>query len=360
MLASNVAVSGQPVNMEIEGGANISRSRSLTVTKTYVTQTDLESLKNKRTIDMSQTLIKDLEQRNQNVYVITESIETEQEATINTSDSFQAGFSFFSKVGIKSKGKKTKTISIPKGSVFGFRAQLLTIQNGKWAVSHDPNAYGNTFEEKKELILASYVSETDTLTGFPRVKAEILTQCSPLDILPPEEVEDVLKAFLFIMKNPKTISEVEAKVEQVLYSSAHNESSILLELLEELGISKAPKTSYKVLIDLTFFFLNALNGLDEDGVSMLVESVEKQNTEHQLTQVETLLAENFISSEEHDDCQITIGESRPRPILEANGGASESWNLMVQSYAIALYAALCLLHRLSLRSLSTKPKLSSA
>nr|XP_033774373.1 gasdermin-A3-like [Geotrypetes seraphini] len=351
MLAANVAIPGQPTDMEIKGGAATSHSSSLTVNKRYVPQTSLESLKNKRKIDMSQTLIQDMKKNDENVYLITETIETEQEATINATDSFQASFSlFFSKVGIKSTGTKKKSIRLPKGSVMGFRAQLLTIDNGKWAVSYVPGAKEQTFQNKKKRMLpkACLQSETYTLTGFPHVKAEIQNECSSLDVLPPEVAEDFLKVFIVILKDPKTLT--KAKVDQALYSSAQ-ESSIS-ELLEYLDAPQIPKSFYKMLIDKAFFFLNALNELDENGVSMLVESVEKQNTEQQLTQVETLLAENFISSEEPDDCQLNPRQARPRSILEAHRGASESWNLVVQSYAIALYAALYVLHSLSSKAKS--------
>nr|XP_033774376.1 gasdermin-A2-like isoform X2 [Geotrypetes seraphini] len=336
MVAASVAVPGQPIDIEIKGSAEISRSRSMVVNKNYVTQTTLESLKDKRRINMSHTLIKELKESEQNVYVITETIEAEQEGTINISGSLEGSLScFFSKVGIKSKEDKKKSISIPKGSVLGFGVLLLKIQNGKWAVSYVPKAKEKTFQPD----------------DFSLVKAEIQKQSSDLDLLSPVEAEDFLKAFIFLMKDPKTLTKVEARLEKSLYGSA-GESSALLEpsiskLLDYLGILSTPMKTCKGLIHTVLLFLDALNELDEDGISMLVESAEKQNTEQHLTQVETLLAENFISSQVHDAAQISPKGDGSRQILEAHGRVPESWNLVVQTCAVALYAALYVLHRLS-------------
>nr|XP_033774377.1 gasdermin-A-like isoform X3 [Geotrypetes seraphini] len=325
MVAASVAVPGQPIDIEIKGSAEISRSRSMVVNKNYVTQTTLESLKDKRRINMSHTLIKELKESEQNVYVITETIEAEQEGTINISGSLEGSLScFFSKVGIKSKEDKKKSISIPKGSVLGFGVLLLKIQNGKWAVSYVPKAKEKTFQPDD--------------AKMPGTSQEV-------------EAEDFLKAFIFLMKDPKTLTKVEARLEKSLYGSA-GESSALLEpsiskLLDYLGILSTPMKTCKGLIHTVLLFLDALNELDEDGISMLVESAEKQNTEQHLTQVETLLAENFISSQVHDAAQISPKGDGSRQILEAHGRVPESWNLVVQTCAVALYAALYVLHRLS-------------
>ncbi|XP_030077159.1 gasdermin-A3 [Microcaecilia unicolor] len=358
MLAASVDVPDMPIDMAIKAGAEISHSRSILVNKKYVTQPALESLKDKRRIDMSRTPMEEWQYKDKDIYVITEIMEIEQDTDIHTSGSIESSLNFF-KVGIKGKGHKKSIIHIPKGSVLGFRAQLLKIRNGKWAVSCSPSTNEKTFDNLIYHTKSDTISVFESLKGFPRAKAEIQGECSSLKFLCQEVAEDVLlKAFVFIMKDPKTITEVETRVEQVR-CSGEQYLTAMSKLLEYLGISKIPTELYRDLIELIRFFLDALNELDEDGVFMLMESVEKQNTEHQLTQVETLLAENFISTEEFDDCQISTRESNFRPILEASGGASESWNLMVQSYYIALYAALCLLHRLSSPTLSTKPKLSS-
>ncbi|XP_030077864.1 gasdermin-A3 [Microcaecilia unicolor] len=344
MLAANVAVPDQPINIEIKGAAEISRSRSTVVNKSYVNLTALESIKDRRRINMSHTLIKELEESEQNVYMITETIEAEQESTINISGSLEGSLYFFSKVGIKSKENKKKSISIPKGSVLGFGIQLLKIQNGKWAVSYVPRVKDQTFENDNAVPESSQ-------EGFSLVKAEIQNQSSDLDFLSPEVAADFLKAFTFIMKDHKTLTEVEDRLEQSLFgsageSTAHLDPSIS-KLLEYLGISSTPLKPCKGLIHVVLLFMDALNELDEEGVSMLVEAVEKQNTEQQLTQVETLLAENFISSEDLDAYQLSPKGAGPRQILEAHETMPESWNLVVQTWAVALYAALHVLHMLS-------------
>ncbi|XP_029428328.1 gasdermin-A [Rhinatrema bivittatum] len=333
-LVLNVEVPDPVINVEVKGAAEISQTRSTHVNKMKVTQATLETLKDNRRINMNHTLIRELKETLQDLYVVTETIEAVQDTTINISSSLEGSLSlFFSKVGIKSKARQKKSITIPKGSVLGFRVQLLKIQEGEWVVSHVPRKKEQTFQSDYLRILENFQE------GFPAVMAQIEKECVEFTLLSPEVAEQFLAAFLLLIKDPKTSADVESRLEQSLYcsareSKAHPEPSIA-RLLGYLGLSSRPVVI--PLVRAVLFFLDAVSELDEDGTSLLVESVERQDTGQQLKRVQKVLEEELFSVRQGS----LAGD-------EAAGGVSpEGWSPAVQSCAMALYAALYALHVLS-------------
>ncbi|XP_062451647.1 gasdermin-A isoform X2 [Rhea pennata] len=323
-------------NTEVHGSTHWSKEGSIKLEKKYIPVAKFESLKTERKINMNHSFIEQLKKRQQNLYVVYESVEaseeTSYEETNRTEGSFMA--QLYAKFSTKGTRDCKQSITIPKGCIIAFRPMQLTIQDGSWGFS---------------------CGKSEALEKEVKAKYQIFSKLSvDLCVI-------FLKSIKAVMRNRNLFQELTQKMEAVLDEPDNcdlkTESPDLKDLLYSLQDS--PKGLLLKLAEAINYTLYALDELTEDQLLLLLESLEEKIVTQQLRLVKSILEhsiENTKGCFSVDASLLSFSQEKELKIttvmLEMSGvkiqkNGSAECELEAFSSLAALYASLYVLDLLN-------------
>uniref|UniRef100_A0A8C3MNS6 Uncharacterized protein n=1 Tax=Geospiza parvula TaxID=87175 RepID=A0A8C3MNS6_GEOPR len=251
-----LSISFDPTNVELKGGASLSREFSITPQKKSISLESLEALRREREINMDHSFIRQLQRTDIKLYVVTEIIEASEEAVYKESTKADRGFKakFYASLCAQDK----QSIVIPKGCTLAFRTIPLHIRDGAW---------GKQLPEM-------------TKFSIPEGEDHFMKH-----LLPPE----LSSACLLIggggVRDRNHLGEMEEVSEQNDGYQLNTESPDLKELFSTL--QQSPRDRLLQLAEGITYVLDALQELTEDQLLLLLESLERKIVSQQLNLVRT-------------------------------------------------------------------------
>uniref|UniRef100_A0A8C8S8N4 Gasdermin pore forming domain-containing protein n=1 Tax=Pelusios castaneus TaxID=367368 RepID=A0A8C8S8N4_9SAUR len=148
-----------PGILEVRGAASMQQVKSVKVKTVQVNPADFEFLKEKRKINMNHSLIKQLRKRRENLYVITEAVQTSEETRLYESIAMEGNIQNEICVDLSLKGIRTskKGTVLPKDCVLAFRVMPLIIEDESWGISYHPDDKTFVSDGKKHILQSPFV-----------------------------------------------------------------------------------------------------------------------------------------------------------------------------------------------------------
>ncbi|XP_067397031.1 gasdermin-A [Emydura macquarii macquarii] len=335
--------------MEATGAASMYQVKSVKVKTARVSPAALASLKGERKIKMDHPFIEHLRRRRENLYVITEAVQTLEETTFYKSNTMEGSilneiYVHFSLKG--SRGSK-KGIVVPKDCVLAFRIMPLIIDDESLGISYHP-------DDK------TFVPDGDE--GMGGLQGEVEKECAELLQLSTDLRDKFLKSIIAMIINSDLLQELVLELEEALEDAdkckLKSENPDLEGLLNNLQASEG--SIVRELAEPVLYTLHALCELTEDQLLRLAQSVEKKIVSKQFELVKSMLKQDFptgafsldaelVSSLQEEELNIT------KAMMELGGVTLQgnapyltgTGDLAAFSALRALYVALYVLHLLS-------------
>ncbi|XP_075819611.1 gasdermin-D-like isoform X2 [Microtus pennsylvanicus] len=375
---------------ELSGAAAVSNSCnvSLNVQILRVAQNTWEFLQNERCLRQPEhRILQQLRSRGDDVFVVTEVLQTEEEVQVTQSHS-RKGLSQFAVPGAFLKGEgrgqlsQRKMVTIPAGSVLAFRVTKLLI-DPTWDILLFPDEKKRTFElpplkndqrqhsfsllailQPKLLELRAQErqihGEQLARKDFQGLHAEVKAGCTQLGDLEMELRQQLLMDIGRILHDQPSMEALEASLEQALCRGGQVEplDGPAGSILESLMLS-----SGELVLELAatiFYLMGALTVLSETQQQLLANALETTVLSKQLELVEHILEwsspwqkqnsvalpPRLLGNSWHEEAPIWI-------LLEECGLTLQvdtpqvHWEPTSQGPTCALYASLALLSSLS-------------
>ncbi|XP_007488897.1 gasdermin-D [Monodelphis domestica] len=370
------------VQGKISGQTSVSNKSCLEVKILTVPPTTWDCLNMKRKLKKSQpSKFKELQTRGENLYVVTEAVQTQKEAVLKRSKNRQGSGKITIPGASCIQGEGTgqlntmKTVKIPEGSILAFQVVKLIIRD-RWSVVQIPDKTQKTFQNAGIAAKSSgyYSDACKTVTvssvkSLEQLQAQLEDEEKVLDMLNVELRMFLLKNFLEVLKNEQDLLDFEDMLENSLYTGVtpkdvNGPSGNLLSHLQD--------SDGKLLNELSGAFLyltGALNALSDVQHQALIkiQSLEKEEKEKIMSQeiqlVEEILKKNFDQTEEttfsypSELVSLVQGQSdmsiRTRELLEECGlwfsedKAQLTWDPCALHSLCALYGSLMILQFLT-------------
>ncbi|XP_044303032.1 gasdermin-A-like [Varanus komodoensis] len=288
-----------PANMM--GSASESHESCVTLKKRHIPVYKLVSLEG--TINMDHMFIKQAKKSPNDLYVITEVIETMEDIRCEESIKAEGQFSLAADIipklnlqmGMQGNINSLKGITIPKAATVAFKGYHLLL---------------GALRSKARSKIASVHRENKT----EDLQIEMKEEGGELFYLRSDLCSRFLTAFVSIMKENDLLQELEFQLEQALEGTNQlkmkTDKPELQDLLYFLHDSEG--IVYINLADSILYFLQALVELTELQLLLLAESVEKKIVSTQLALVGNILDSDF--SEEEVD--FTVDAQLVNPFTE--------------------------------------------
>ncbi|XP_009672098.1 gasdermin-A isoform X2 [Struthio camelus] len=358
-----------PVNSaNTEVSTRWSKEGSIKLEKKSIPVAKLESLKTERKINMNHSFIKQLKKKQQNLYVVHESIQASEETNYEeynkTEGSFMAQlYAKFSTQG--SRGCK-HSITIPKGCTIAFRTMQLTIEDGSWCIHHFPEENIQTFVSDgihhfREDNIQVFESDGFSHGKLGALEKEVKAKYQIFSMLSVDLYATFLKSIKAVMRNRNLFQELTQKVEAVLDETDNcelkTESPDLKDLLHTL--QDTPGDLLLKLAGAINYTLYALDELTEDQLLLLLESLEEDIVFQQLKLVKSILGHDIQDMEgcfSMDASLLSFSQEKEQKLttamLEMSGvkiqkNGSAEYKQEAFSSLAALYASLYVLDLLS-------------
>ncbi|XP_053115078.1 gasdermin-A isoform X2 [Hemicordylus capensis] len=278
--------------IELKGTGSIFHARSVKVKKIHICSQRLHSIIEEGKVNMCHDFIKQSKKFQRDLYVITEAIETMEETKFE--ESSQAEGSIFSEVYIKLRatGRRDikKTISIPKGSILAFRTKRLLIREGYLGISHYPDDKTATFLVQDGIPIEGQGPEV-LENKWQALQREVKKECATFSHLSADLCGKFLKAFVALMRENDLLQELEFQLEQARESTDQArlmaDRPELKDLIENLQYSSGAVTI--PIVESVLYFLQALDELTDNQLTLLAESVEKKIVSKQLALAECII-----------------------------------------------------------------------
>nr|XP_013800181.1 PREDICTED: gasdermin-A [Apteryx mantelli mantelli] len=296
-------------NTEVYGSTRWSKEGSIKLEKKYIPVAKLESLKTERKINMNHSFIEQVKKKQQNLYVVHESIQasetTSYEETNKTEGSFMA--QLYAKFSTKGTRDCKRSITIPKGCTIAFRTMQLTIEGGSWGIYHFPEDNVGTFVSDgiyhfPEDNVGTFVSDGKRcfLDGkLGALEKEVKAKYRIFSRLSVDLRITFLTSIKAVMRNRNLFQELTQKMEAVLDETDNcelkTESPDLKDLLHSLRDS--PRDLLLKLAEAINYTLYALDELTEDQLLLLLESLEEKIVSQQLKLVKSILEHDIQNTE---------------------------------------------------------------
>ncbi|XP_025022523.1 gasdermin-A isoform X1 [Python bivittatus] len=300
---------------EVTSILRISHERCVKVKKIHVPIQDLDSLIKEMKINNDHPFIKQTKKLQRNLYVITESAETVEEATFGESNKVESSIFYKAYVRLRLKGAqdKKKTVTIPKGCILAFKAKKLLIGDGTLSISYYSSDKTGTFEKK--------IFSTDAAVGIGKaqyrqivkdnrknLRREVENEYAPLSSMSSNLCGKFLTSFVVLMKKNYLLGELELQLEQALEDPEqfrlNTDKPELKDLMKNLQDVKGAIITE--LAEATLYFLQALDELTELQIMLLVESVEKNIVSQQLKLVGSILDKYFWDGKQNFTVEVQL------------------------------------------------------
>lgn len=375
---------------EISGAAAVSNSCnvSMNVRILRVAQNTWEVLQNERCLRQPEhRILQQLRSRGDDVFVVTEVLQTEEEVQVTQNHS-RKGLGKFAVPGAFLQGEgggqlsRKKMVTIPAGSVLAFRVTKLLI-DPTWDILLFPDEKKRTFElppskndqrrhsfsllatlrsigEQHKFLQDGIHEEQVARKDFQGLHAEVKAGCTQLGDLEMELRQQLLMDIGRILLDQPSMEALEASLGQVLCCGGQVEplDGLAGSILECLMLS-----SGELVLELAapiFYLLGALTVLSETQQELLANGLETTVLSKQLELVEhilewsspwqkqtsVVLTPRLLGNSWHEEAPIWI-------LLEECGLTLQvdtpqvHWEPTSQGPTCALYASLALLSSLS-------------
>ncbi|NXH49630.1 GSDA3 protein, partial [Dicaeum eximium] len=135
-----LSISFDPANVELKGGASLSKEFSITPQKKSVSLELLEALRREREINMDHSFIRQLQNKDIKLYLVTEILEASEKTVYQESTRADGGFKakFYATLCAQSNREDKQSIVIPTGCTLAFRTIPLHIRDGAWDLDYFP------------------------------------------------------------------------------------------------------------------------------------------------------------------------------------------------------------------------------
>nr|XP_004655518.1 gasdermin-A isoform X2 [Jaculus jaculus] len=348
-----------PKTVKVKGTAGLSRSSTLEVQTLSVAPKALEDLHKERKLAADHPFLKEMRERDENLYVVMEVVETVQEVTLERAGKAEGCFSlpFFAPLGLQGSMNHKEAVTIPKGCVLAFRVrQLMVHGKDEWDIPHIYNDSMQTFppgekpeEGKFTFIHASDVGEAHE--DFQTLKEEVQRETHEVEKLSRVGQSSLLSSLSKLLGKKKELEDLELTLEGAL-DKGHD---VTLEALpKDVLLSKEAMGA-------VLYFLGALTVLSEAQQKLLVKSMEKKILQVQLKLVESTMEQNFLQDKEgvfplRPDLLSSLGEEEltlTEALVGLSGlevqrsGPQYTWDPDTLPRLCALYAGLSLLQLLT-------------
>ncbi|MBZ3886842.1 Gasdermin-A [Sciurus carolinensis] len=348
-----------PKTVKVRGTAGLSRNSTLEVQTLSVAPKALESLHEERKLAADHPFLKEMRDRDENLYVVMEVVETVQEVTLERAGKAEGCFSlpFFAPLGLQGSVNHKEAVTIPKGCVLAFRVRQLMV-NGKdeWDIPHIYNDSMQTFPPGGEaagggLVLIFTVPIGEVHEDFRTLKEEVQRETQEVEKLSRVGQRSLLSSLSKLLGKKKELQDLELALEGAL-DKGHK---VTLEALpKDVLLSKEATGA-------VLYFLGALTVLSEAQQKLLVKSMEKKILPVQLKLVESTMEQNFLQDKEgifplQPELLSSLGEEEltlTEALVGLSGlevqrsGPQYTWDPDTLPHLCALYAGLSLLHLLT-------------
>ncbi|XP_059345432.1 gasdermin-A3-like [Ammospiza nelsoni] len=288
-----LSISFDPTNVELKGGASLSKEFSITPQKKSISQQSLEALRKEREINMDHSFIRQLQRTDIRLYVVTETLEASEEAVYKESTKADGGFKakFYASLCAQSNREDKQSIVIPKGCTLAFRTIPLHIRDGKWDLDYFP---------AEAVRSQAYIADGPSAGKLGEVRTEVRYSCRIFPELSPDLLLIILNTIKAVMRDKNLLQELSQKMEEVLEENdgyeLRTESPDLKELFSTLQQSQ--RHHLLQLAEGITYVLDALQELTEDQLLLLLESLERKIVSQQLNLVENLLKHDLDKEKE--------------------------------------------------------------
>ncbi|XP_058676711.1 gasdermin-A3-like [Ammospiza caudacuta] len=288
-----LSISFDPTNVELKGGASLSKEFSITPQKKSISHQYLEALRKEREINMDHSFIRQLQRTDIRLYVVTETLEASEEAVYKESTKADGGFKakFYASLCAQSNREDKQSIVIPKGCTLAFRTIPLHIRDGKWDLDYFP---------AEAVRSQAYIADGPSAGKLGEVRTEVRYSCRIFPELSPDLLLIILNTIKAVMRDKNLLQELSQKMEEVLEENdgyeLRTESPDLKELFSTLQQSQ--RHHLLQLAEGITYVLDALQELTEDQLLLLLESLERKIVSQQLNLVENLLKHDLDKEKE--------------------------------------------------------------
>ncbi|KAF2975287.1 hypothetical protein EK904_010988, partial [Melospiza melodia maxima] len=202
-------ISFDPTNVELKGGASLSKEFSITPQKKSISQQYLEALRKEREINMDHSFIRQLQRTDIRLYVVTETLEASEEAVYKESTKADGGFKakFYASLCAQSNREDKQSIVIPKGCTLAFRTIPLHIRDGKWDLDYFP---------AEAVRSQAYIADGPSAGKLGEVRTEVRYSCRIFPELSPDLLLIILNTIKAVMRDENLLQELSQKMEEVL------------------------------------------------------------------------------------------------------------------------------------------------
>nr|XP_012426589.4 gasdermin-A [Taeniopygia guttata]XP_041577472.1 gasdermin-A [Taeniopygia guttata]XP_041577473.1 gasdermin-A [Taeniopygia guttata] len=278
-----LSISLDPTNVELKGGASLSKEISITPQKKSISLESLEALRREREINMDHSFIRQLRRTNIQLHVVTEILEASEEAVYKESTKADGGFKakFYATLCAQSNREDKQSIVIPKGCTLAFRTIPLHIRDGAWDLDYFPA------ESVRKM---AYVADGPSTGKLGEVMTEVQYSCRIFTELSPDLLLIILNTIKAVMRDKNLLQELRQKMEEVPEQEDGYQLEIESPDLKDLfsTLQHSPK-DHLLLAEGITYVLDALHELTEDQLLLLLESLERKIVSQQLNLVENLL-----------------------------------------------------------------------
>lgn len=326
-------------SVELKGVASLSKGWSIKLEKNHIPIPKLEALKTERKMNVNHSFIQQLQKKQQELYVVHETLEASEETSYE--ESIKAEGSFMTQLHAKFCAKGTRDnrqgITIPKGCTLAFRAIQLTITDGSWELQYFPESS------------SMFVSDGSSQGKLHRLQLQVKDTCEIFSKLSSDLFVVFLKAFEAVMRDRNLFEELIHKMEAVLDETGSCELKTESPDLKDL-LSSLQDSSRHLLLKLAeaiTYTLDALDELTEDQLLLLLESLEEKIVSQQLKLVESILEHDIEDREEHfsvDASLLSFSQEREQKLtiamVEMSGVKLQTDGSAVCTKAFSAIAAL--------------------
>ncbi|XP_066192652.1 LOW QUALITY PROTEIN: gasdermin-A3-like [Sylvia atricapilla] len=309
-----LSISFDDGTVELQGDSILSNVFSIKLQKKSISLESLEALRRERNINMDHSFIKQLRRTDIELYVVTEILESSEEAEYK--ESTKAGRGFMAKCYARASAQSTRedkqSIVIPKGCTLAFRTIQIHIRDGAWDAS---------YFQREDYITASY--EGPSLGKLGVVVREDEKHCQIFSEFSLDLPLIILTTIKAVMRDKNLLQELRQKMEEVAEQNdgyeLKTESPDLQALFSTLQHS--PRDRLLQLAEGITYVLDALHELMEDQLLLLLESLERKIVPKQLKLVRTHITFGSLQGEE-EDRRLTIAlVELSRVVLQGDGAA---------------------------------------
>ncbi|XP_046533427.1 gasdermin-B [Equus quagga] len=275
-----------PKEITISGSFQGSQEQEIKILHTRIPQKYLDSLENRKLKRKLPTMFKSIQKRRENLYLVTETVETTEENTLES----ERQYTFWSRLhlgSLKFKRKQKRAVTIPPKRVLGYRIKQLVFPNME---RMDIYFVGKTesFPEEKDGG-SRCLGRSLSLEDFSNMKEKVQDMVRDLQDLTEQERKDVLSCLTRCLNEDAQLQDLEQRVSEVLISGELQMEDpagpLISSLFNDAGILVEARS--EAILDV----LDALRELSEEQ-QLVAEALEKGTLPLLKDQVESILEQN--------------------------------------------------------------------